>query len=63
MNFQDFRKDLFEGKYKPDMKQLEEFYRVTRKSCRLFTKEEHFLRILDDLFGLHHKMSFPMSKN
>ena len=42
------RKDLYEGKYKPDMNKVEEFYRVTRLNCKVLNAMEVFLRTIKD---------------
>lgn len=42
------RKDLYEGKYKPDMQKLGEFYRVTRRNCKVMNAMEVFLRTIRD---------------
>ena len=44
------RKDLYEGKYKPDMKKLEQFYKEERKNCRIFTNQEKFFNLLNEVF-------------
>ena len=42
------RKDLFEGKYKPDMSKIDEFYKVTRQNCKVMNSMEVFLSIVED---------------
>ena len=44
------RKDLYEGKYKPDMEKLEQFYRDERKNCRIFTNQEKFFNLINEVY-------------
>merc|ERR1711971_1021892 len=42
------RKDLYEGKYKPDLSKIDEFYKVTRQNCKVMNSMEVFLSIVED---------------
>ena len=47
------RKDLYEGKYQPDMQKLEEFYRVTRSNCKVMSSLEVFLKEIENFIQKH----------